>query len=134
MTRPVVSAIMGAIFVGDDASRNRVRAAFSWQLDDDDACERLGGVGGSADGRELGPDLDGGRDNVGRVISSAVTVGVIRVWTGDGLDRIVGIGVKGLWNRASCSGGIATRIEVGRLAVAHASEGCEFCERRLVGT
>jgi hypothetical protein len=123
---------MGAVIVGDHTCKDRIRAAFSREFNDDDACEGLGGIAGTADGGELGANLDGGRDNVGRV-RRGVGVIVITVLSGLRFDRIISTGVIGLWNPTPSGGSIATWIETGSFAVAHTSEGSKFCEKKKLG-
>lgn len=85
----------------------------------------MGGIAGAADGREFWSNLDRGSDNVRRGFGDG-GIAVIWVRTNNRFDRIISIGVIDFWNPTSGCGSIATGIEVGGLAVAHAGEGGKF--------
>lgn len=110
----------GTGFGGGEGRQKRV-AASGWELDDDDAGERLEGFGGADDGGELGTDLDGGSDDVARF-------GWARFCEQIRVDRVVvGEGVRAGWERATgCGGGVTARIDPGCVGVAHACEGGEL--------
>jgi hypothetical protein len=114
---------MGAEVISYHTTGYRVRAALSRQLDDDDACERLSRIVGPADGREFWSNLDRGCDDVRSNSFGAVTV---RIRPDNRFNRIISVGVVGLWPAPADGGSVAARVETGRLAVTHTSKGGEF--------
>ena len=104
------------------------RRALARQLDNDNAGEWLVYIAGAGEGGKLWADLDGGCNDVLRMLGARVRF--------DGtcmIKRVVFIWVVRASGRLSgaAGGGVSSRIEWGGAAVAHSSESSKLCTRYI---